>query len=99
MSTRVLSLLTALIVTTSVCAVQPARAETKPQPITVEDLFKFKRIADPQMSPDGKLVAYVVTTVDLAANSTSSTIWLAPTDGVCAAATDHHREKRSPSAL
>jgi dipeptidyl aminopeptidase/acylaminoacyl peptidase len=50
------------------------------RPMTVEDLFAFKRIADPQVSPDGKLVAYVVTTVDLPANKTSSSIWLAPTD-------------------
>lgn len=56
-------------------------ADPKTRPISVEDLFKFKRVADPQMSPDGKLVAYVVTTIDLGANSSSSTIWLAPTDG------------------
>ncbi len=30
------------------------------QPMTVENLFAFKRVADPQVSPDGKLVAYVV---------------------------------------
>jgi hypothetical protein len=49
------------------------------RPMTVEDLFRFKRVADPQISPDGKTVAYVVTTVDLPGNKTSSTIWLAPT--------------------
>ena len=49
--------------------------------MTVEDLFHFKRVADPQISPDGKTVAYVVGTVDLAGNKTSSSIWLAPTDG------------------
>src|SRR5262249_59794742 len=48
--------------------------------MTVEDLFKFKRVGDPQISPDGKLVAYVVTTVDLEKNATASSIWLAPTD-------------------
>jgi dipeptidyl aminopeptidase/acylaminoacyl peptidase len=54
------------------------RAEGK-RPMTVEDLFRFKRVADPQISPDGKLVAYALTTVDLAGNKTSSDIWLAPT--------------------
>ena len=34
----------------------------------VDDLFKFKRVADPQISPDGKQVVYVVGTVDLDAN-------------------------------
>ena len=45
----------------------------------VDDLFRFKRVADPQVSPDGKPVAYVVTTVDLDANKDLVAIWLAPT--------------------
>src|SRR5262249_13368545 len=49
------------------------------RPITVDDLFRFKRVADPQISPDGKIVAYALTTVDLAGNKSSSTLWLAPT--------------------
>jgi dipeptidyl aminopeptidase/acylaminoacyl peptidase len=72
-------------------------AEVKTRSITIEDLFKFKRISDPQMSPDGKLVAYVVTTVDLAANSTSSTIWLAPTGvGMPQQLTNTTRKDRHP---
>ncbi len=51
------------------------------RPMTVDDLFKFKRLSDPQISPDGRFVAYVVGTADLAGNKTSSSIWLAPTDG------------------
>jgi dipeptidyl aminopeptidase/acylaminoacyl peptidase len=50
------------------------------RPMTIDDLFRFKRISDPQISPDGKLVVYVVGTVDLDANSISSTLWLASTD-------------------
>jgi dipeptidyl aminopeptidase/acylaminoacyl peptidase len=57
----------------------PMRAEGK-RPITIADMFRFKRVADPRMSPDGKLVAYALTDVNLAANKTSSSIWLAPTD-------------------
>ncbi len=50
--------------------------------MTVDDLFKFKRVADPQISPDGKLVAYTVTTVEnVNENKTASSIWLAATDG------------------
>ncbi len=51
------------------------------RPITVDDLFKFKRVSDPQISPDGKHVAYVITSVDLPGNKSSSAIWLAPTEG------------------
>ncbi|MGH7225442.1 MAG: TolB family protein, partial [Gemmataceae bacterium] len=50
------------------------------RPMTIDDLFRFKRVSDPQISPDGKHVVYVVGTVDLDANSISSTLWLAPTD-------------------
>lgn len=50
------------------------------RPMTIDDLFRFKRISDPQISPDGKLVVYVVGSVDLNANSMSSTLWLATTD-------------------
>ena len=68
----------AVLLLVTVCGPALA-ADSKIRPMTIEDLFKFKRVSDPQMSPDGKLVAYVVTSVDLAANSTSSTIWLSPT--------------------
>src|SRR5262249_9305110 len=44
-------------------------------------LFKFKRVAAPQISPDGKHVAYQLTTVDLEANKSSSAIYVADTDG------------------
>jgi dipeptidyl aminopeptidase/acylaminoacyl peptidase len=51
------------------------------RPMTVDDLFRFKRVSDPQVSPDGRTVAYVVGTVDLAGNKTASTIWLVPAGG------------------
>ncbi len=49
--------------------------------ITYEDLAKVQRISDPQLSPDGKWVAYVVGVVDLAANKTARHIWLVSSDG------------------
>ena len=51
------------------------------RPIQVDDLFKFKRVADPQVSPDGSLVVYQLTTVDADANKSSTALWLAATDG------------------
>ena len=32
------------------------------RPMTIDDLFRFKRVSDPQISPDGKLVVYVLGT-------------------------------------
>jgi dipeptidyl aminopeptidase/acylaminoacyl peptidase len=51
------------------------------RPITFEDLMKVERISDPQVSPDGKWVAYVVSQVDLAQNRTAGHIWLVPVEG------------------
>jgi len=60
----------------------PALAEPgQKRRLTVDDLFSFKRVADPQISPDGKNVVYTVTTVDLAGNRSSTNLWLAPTTG------------------
>jgi dipeptidyl aminopeptidase/acylaminoacyl peptidase len=52
-----------------------------PRGITPEDYFSFEFISDPNISPDGKLVAYVLTRVDRAQNRRNSSIWMAATDG------------------
>ncbi len=51
------------------------------EPFSLDDLFALRRISDPQISADGRMVAYVVATVDMAKNATVSTIWVVPTDG------------------
>jgi dipeptidyl aminopeptidase/acylaminoacyl peptidase len=72
--TRLLALiLIALLAATAALAQSPDR-----RPITFEDLISFHRIGDPQISPDGKWVAYVVATPDLEANRTVRNIWLVP---------------------
>src|SRR5437588_8196079 len=49
--------------------------------ITPEDYFAFEFASDPNISPDGKLVAYVVTKVDRAQNRRNSSIWMVAADG------------------
>jgi len=49
--------------------------------ITPEDYFAFEFASDPRVSPDGKLVAYILTTVDQKQNRRLSQIWVAETDG------------------
>ena len=56
-------------------------AQQSPRGITPEDYFSFEFISDPNISPDGKSVAYVVTKVDRAQNRRNSSIWMATTDG------------------
>ena len=49
--------------------------------ITAEDLYKWKWVSDPQVSPDGTQIAYVVKTVDQDAGEYRHAIWVVPTDG------------------
>jgi dipeptidyl aminopeptidase/acylaminoacyl peptidase len=56
-------------------------AQTARHPLRVDDIFRFKDVRDPQVSPDGKLVAYVVSTVDMKEDKSSSHIWLIKIDG------------------
>jgi len=64
-----------------ICLVLAAPAFADKRPMALGDMFAFKRVADPQISPDGRFVAYQVTTVDLEGNKTSTNLWIAATDG------------------
>ena len=77
-----LLLLAALIAGAFAYFAAPAEAaEPAKRPMKIEDLFDLKRVADPQISPDGKLVVYQVTSVSLAENKSTTALWLAATDG------------------
>src|SRR5580704_2095249 len=49
--------------------------------ITPEDYFAFQFINDARISPDGRQVAYVLTTIDQKKNRRNSSIWLVAVDG------------------
>jgi dipeptidyl aminopeptidase/acylaminoacyl peptidase len=51
------------------------------RPITFDDLMKVQRISDPQVSPDGRWVAYVQAAVDFEANKVVKHLWLIRADG------------------
>jgi len=51
------------------------------RPMTFTDLQWFKRIDDPQVSPNGKWVMFSAVDVDLAANSKVSHLWVVPLKG------------------
>jgi dipeptidyl aminopeptidase/acylaminoacyl peptidase len=68
-----LALLLCLVI--SVVAAQPKRA------ITFDDLIGMGRISDPQFSPDGKWIAFVVTYHHKVENTTNSNIYLIASNG------------------
>jgi dipeptidyl aminopeptidase/acylaminoacyl peptidase len=49
--------------------------------ITIEDLYQFQILSRPRMSPDGRRVAYVNTTIDEGKHAYRSSIWVIPASG------------------
>ena len=49
--------------------------------MTVDDLLAVKSVGDPQISPDGTRVVYVVSEIDRAANRSTSDLWMVPVAG------------------
>jgi len=45
-------------------------------PFTAEDLVRLKRLSDPQVSPDGRRVAFVLSETDMEANKRPTDLWL-----------------------
>ena len=58
-----------------------ASAVAERKPWTPADLWKMKRVADPQLSPDGKWIAFVVTETDYEENKSNSDIWIVSSEG------------------
>jgi dipeptidyl aminopeptidase/acylaminoacyl peptidase len=75
---RVIISISALVLCLTVV---PSLIAQTPRGITPEDYYSFEFVSDPQISPEGKLVAYVVTKVDRAQNRRNSSIWMTATDG------------------
>jgi dipeptidyl aminopeptidase/acylaminoacyl peptidase len=57
-------------------AAQSAAAQGTAQPFTVEDLVRLKRLSDPELSADGRYVAYVLRETDMEANKGRNSLWL-----------------------
>jgi dipeptidyl aminopeptidase/acylaminoacyl peptidase len=49
--------------------------------ITIDDAFEIRGVGDPQITEDGKWVAYTVSTSSLKEDKTETRIWMAPTGG------------------
>ena len=55
--------------------------DSSKHPITFTDMIGMHRIAEPEISRDGKWIAYTVTTPDMDANRGASNIWIVSTAG------------------
>lgn len=71
------SLLLSLCVVQTISADAPAARRT----LTPDDFYRVQELSDPQVSPDGQWVAYVVTSNDRDADETRSAVWMVSWDG------------------
>jgi len=80
MSTQKLSRILLLIL-----ALTPAllaqSAQTAKRPLKLDDVARLREVRDPQLSPDGQWVAYVVSTTDVKEDKSTAHIWMVSYDG------------------
>src|SRR5512136_754954 len=60
----------------AVSAQQPAK-----RPVKIDDFARLRYVGDPQLSPDGKWVAYTVSSVDLEKDKRDTDVWMVSWDG------------------
>src|ERR1035441_7371252 len=71
----------AAFILTPFCIAQTTQPK---RPMTFEDMMKMKRLGETAVSPDGKWLAYSVTTFDLSQNTKTAELWvqaIAPSSG------------------
>ena len=70
----------AMLAILSLAAISHAGAGEK-RPITTKDLLKFHWVADPEISPDGRQVAYVLVSVNEKEDRYDTSLWMVETSG------------------
>ncbi len=65
-----------------VLAVASGNERAHARGLTIDDMLAMQRISEPEVSPDGKWVAFSVRDTDFDANRGRFDVWLASTDGV-----------------
>ncbi|HEX2168552.1 MAG TPA: S9 family peptidase [Longimicrobiales bacterium] len=65
----------------ALASVPVAAQEQAGRSFTPQDWYRLTTVSDPAMSPDGRLVAFTVTTVKEAENERHSEVWVVPSEG------------------
>jgi dipeptidyl aminopeptidase/acylaminoacyl peptidase len=65
-----------LVLSCSAASAAPAR-----RPVTETDLLKFRWVADPRISPDGREIAYVLVTVNEKEDRYDTALWISAASG------------------
>lgn len=73
------------------------------KPFDVYAMLQLSRISEPQVSPDGRMVAFTVQTIDIDKNTRPRQIWVVPADGgtprqITQEGTSNERPRWSPDS-
>jgi len=60
-------------------------AASRGRPLAIEDFYRLRTVGAPELSPDGRWVAFTVSTRVEATNGETAEVWLVPSDGSGAA--------------
>lgn len=71
----------ATIVAVVVILASVATAQQTARQFAINDLVNVRRVSDPQVSPDGRTIAYTIAETDRAANKRTTHIYLVPIEG------------------
>ena len=63
-----------------VLALAPSLASAQKKPFDTSAMLKIQRMSDPQISPDGRTVAFAVTVPDIENNKSLHSVWTVPLD-------------------
>ncbi len=74
--TRRVGMAAVVVASAATLGAQPAR-----RPLLLDDLGQIKEVRDPQCSPEGRAVAFVVSATDVKEDKTHSHIWTVGVDG------------------
>ncbi|HEX4946385.1 MAG TPA: S9 family peptidase, partial [Blastocatellia bacterium] len=76
MQTRLVQMLLLVLALTAALS-----AQTTKRPLKLDDLPRFREVRDPQCSPEGQAVAFVVSAIDAKEDKSVSHIWMIGFDG------------------
>lgn len=69
------------VLVATLCVAGTLQAQSAPRAMTLRDWYRVTTVSQPAVSPDGKRVAFTVTTVRESENKRHQEVWVAGTDG------------------
>ncbi len=60
--------------------IAPSTTRAQQRPLQLEDYYRVRDVGSPELSPDGRWVAFTVGTRIEATNGTDTEVWIVPTD-------------------